>query len=198
MKIVGLTGGIGSGKSTVAAEFKKLGIPVYIADEESKIILNSDPGAIQEVKSLLGEESYKLLEDGSTVANRAWIGEQVFNNSQLLEELNAILHPKVRQHFEQWQASKDAIYCIYEAAILFETGGDSRCDFTILVTAPEQERIRRVMKRDQVSEATVKARMKNQWAESKRIKKADFLIVNEDLHKIPCYVNNVHVFMLKN
>ena len=198
MKIIGLTGGIGSGKSTVAAEFQKLGVPVYIADDESKIILNTDTEAIKRIQGLLGHESYSKSSDGTLQANRAWIGTQVFNNPDLLQQLNEILHPKVRQHFKEWVKAQSANYIIYEAAILYETGGDSRCDYTILVTAPEQDRISRVMKRDGVSEAAVRDRMKNQWAESKHIFKADFIIVNEDLHEIPDYVNNIHYFMLNH
>ncbi len=197
MKIVGLTGGIGSGKSTVASEFKKLGVPVYIADDESKKILSSDPSAIQEVKALLGEESYTDSGNGMLTANRSWIGAQVFNNSILLEQLNAILHPKVKAHFQQWLEVQTATYVIYEAAILFESGGDKNCDVTILVTAPVEERIARVMKRDKVSQVAVKERMSNQWPDLKRVKKADLLMVNRYFHKIPNIVSNIHLFMLK-
>jgi len=197
MNIVGLTGGIGSGKSTVAAHFKKLGVPVYIADEESKKILNTDPAAVKEVKQLLGEESYIRLPNGTLVANRSFIGSKVFKDPKLLEELNQILHPKVRDDFEDWVSQQNAVYVIYEAAILFETGGDQICDYTILVSAPEADRIERVMKRDRANREEVKQRLKNQWSESRRLEKADFIIVNKDLHKTPKFVFNIHEFMLK-
>jgi len=198
MKIVGLTGGIGSGKSTVARIFENLGAPIYIADIESKKILDSNPVAITEVKELLGEQSYQVSVEGSLKANRAYIASQVFQNKELLEQLNTILHPKVRAHFEEWKAMQSFHYVVYEAAILFESGGDAICDYVVLVTAPLKDRVARVMKRDQITEAEVRERLENQWSEQQRLEKSDFLIINDDLELIQEYVNYIHVFMLNN
>lgn len=196
MKIIGLTGGIGSGKSTIAVQFEKLGVPLFIADEESKKILNTHVEAVKEVKQLLGEDSYHISESGEQMANRAFIGSRVFTDTKLLKELNDILHPKVRERFEQWRSQQDAAYIIYEAAILFETGGDQMCDYTILVTAPKADRVTRVMKRDGVTEEEVLRRMKSQWTEIKRLEKSDFIIVNKDLQQISFFTNRIHEFML--
>jgi dephospho-CoA kinase len=198
MKIVGLTGGIGSGKSTVARAFEKLGVSIYIADLESKKILDSDPIAIAEVKALLGEESYQKLADGSIKANRPFIASKVFQNKELLEQLNTILHPKVRAHFEEWVKQQSFQYVIYEAAILLESGGEAICDYVVLVTAPLKDRIARVMKRDQITEVEVRERLQNQWSEKRRLEKSDFLIINDDLESLSGYVSNIHEFMLKN
>ncbi len=197
MRVIGLTGGIGSGKSTVAKAFENLGVPVYIADDASKSILNSHPKAMQQVIALLGEEAYTFNDQGEPVANRSFIATKVFTNKKLLQGLNRILHPLVRIDFEDWLNNHDFIYCIYEAAILFESGGDQRCDATIVVHAHEQERIRRVINRDEVTAIQVKERLKNQWNDLQRLEKADFVIINEDIQSIPVYVDNIHQFMLK-
>jgi dephospho-CoA kinase len=198
MKIVGLTGGIGSGKSTVVRAFEKLGVPTYVADLESKKILELDPIAIEEVTALLGEESHQTLVDGSIKANRAFIASKVFQNKELLEQLNNILHPKVRAHFKEWVAEQSSQYVIYEAAILLESGGDAICDYVVLVTAPLKDRIARVTKRDQITEVEVRDRLQNQWSEQQRLEKSDFLIINTDLEFLVGFVNRIHGFMLKN
>jgi dephospho-CoA kinase len=198
MKIVGLTGGIGSGKSTVVRAFEKLGVPTYVADLESKKILELDPIAIEEVTALLGEESHQTLVDGSIKANRAFIASKVFQNKELLEQLNNILHPKVRAHFKEWVAEQSSQYVIYEAAILLESGGDAICDYVVLVTAPLKDRIARVTKRDQITEVEVRDRLQNQWSEQQRLEKSDFLIINTDLEFLVGFVNRIHEFMLKN
>ncbi len=198
MKIVGLTGGIGSGKSTVARAFADIGIPVYIADDASKQILNSHPDAVERVIQLLGEEAYHHNADGSRVANRALIAQKVFTNKEQLTQLNNILHPLVHDHFKQWQAAQDAVYCIYEAAILFESGGYKNCDTTLLIYAPEDIRIKRVVIRDGVEESAVRQRLKNQWTDKQRLEKSDFVMINEDLQSIRLFVNNFHEFMLKS
>lgn len=198
MKIVGLTGGIGSGKSTVVRAFEKLGVPTYVADLESKKILELDPIAIEEVTALLGEESHQTLVDGSIKANRAFIASKVFQNKELLEQLNNILHPKVRAHFKEWVAEQSSQYVIYEAAILLESGGDAICDYVVLVTAPLKDRIARVTKRDQITEVEVRDRLQNQWSEQQRLEKSDFLIINTDLEFLVGFVNKLHEFMLKN
>ncbi len=198
MMVIGLTGGIGCGKSTVAREFQQLAVPVYIADDESKKILSEDPSAIREVKQLLGEESYQLTPDGLEVPDKTYIGQQVFENKNLLKSLNEILHPKVNIHFKKWLATQESAYVIYEAAILLESGGDKKCDFVLLVFATEEDRIGRVVQRDGVTEDQVRDRLKNQWTESQRLEKADFIIINDDLDLIPGFVKRMNSFLLKN
>lgn len=197
MKVIGLTGGIGSGKSTVARAFASLGVPVYIADDESKLILNQHPEAINKIKALLGEKAYSTNDEGITLANRKFIASQVFTNSDLLHGLNQILHPLVREHFQQWLIKQESMYVIYEAAILFESGGDQYCDATILVWASEQDRIGRVVKRDRASVNEVRQRLQNQWRDTQRLEKADYVIINSEMHKIDSFVINFNDFMLK-
>ncbi len=191
MIIVGLTGGIGSGKSTVAAFFKKLDVPVYIADEEAKKLMHT-PALITQVTALFGQKAYT---NGSL--NRPYIADIVFNDSKLLQQLNAIVHPAVSTHFEQWSQKQQAPYVIKEAAILFENLGYKQCDFTILVTAPAATRIKRVMSRDHISEQKVRARMEQQWEDEKKIPMADFVIDNINLKKSEKETRKIHVKILR-
>lgn len=197
MKIIGLTGGIGSGKTTVAKMFKKLGVPIYIADDRAKYILAHDKNAVRQVKELLGEQAYQLQEN-KQVPNRAYIAQQVFNNPEKLQQLNAIIHPKVRQDFEEFIENQQYPYIIYEAAILFESGGDTRCDQVILVTAPSELRINRVRSRDNVSEKQVVDRMNNQWSQLSKLNKSNLVIPNLELVKTNLYVQYMHDFLLNN
>ncbi|MGB7785769.1 MAG: dephospho-CoA kinase [Salinimicrobium sp.] len=192
MKVLGLTGGIGSGKTTVAGFFRELGVPVYIADEEAKILMNADPQVKAAIISLFGEEAYK--ED---LLNRKWIASQVFSNAEKLEKLNAIVHPAVAKHFEQWKMKQKVPYGVYEAAILFEKGGYKKCDYNLMITAPREQKIERLQKRDQSSLEEIEARMNNQWPDEKKAKLADFVIENIDLSKTRKEVRNIHEKMLK-
>lgn len=187
MNIIGLTGGIGSGKTTVAKEFVKLGIPVYIADEEAKMLMNSSEGLKKEIIDLLGEESYI-----NGVLNRPYIGQQIFNNKDLLAKMNALVHPAVGKHFSDWVAKQQAPYVIKEAAILFETGGYKACDFMITVVTPVELRINRVMQRDQLSREDVLAKINNQWSDDDKLFLSDFAVENVDIEKIPLQVCNIH------
>ena len=176
-KIIGLTGGIGSGKSTVANYIASKGIPVYIADEEAKKIMeNAD--VKQRIQNLF-EES--VLNADETL-NRKKIGELVFNNPSKLKELNAIVHPEVYDHFKNWvKKHKKFPFVIKEVAILFETGGNKQCDKVILITAPEELRIQRAMKRDNLTKKDILVRINNQLPESKKKELSDFIIENIDL-----------------
>lgn len=198
MKIIGLTGGIGSGKSTVASAFKKLGIPIFIADESSKTILNTHPDAISSIKELLGDQAYTINQNGTTIADRKYIASQVFNNQEQLQRINEILHPLVREDFKQWLSHQHSPFIIYEAAILFESGSDKYCDEVILVWAKKEERIARVVKRDGVSEDEVRQRLQNQWTDSQKLQKANYVIVNEDLQLIDRFARNFREIMLNN
>ena len=173
-KIIGLTGGIGSGKSTVAKYIASKGIPVYIADEEAKKIMTQE-FVIREIQQLFKENI--ILDSGQL--DRKKIASIVFQHPDLLKQLNAIVHPKVKQHFEAWLLkNKKAPFIIKEVAILFETKGNEACDKVILITAPEDVKIERVMKRDNVSREEVLKRMKNQLSDVEKAKKSDFIVTN--------------------
>ena len=177
-RIIGLTGGIGSGKSTIAGFYESLGVPVYIADDEAKKILYT-PEATKDMVIAFGES---ILTKG--VPDKAKIASVVFNDNEKLEMLNGIIHPKVRQHFIDWVTTKkDEPIVIKEAAILFESGSYKDCDKIILVTAPKETRISRVMKRDKVSREQVLERMAAQWDDDKKAALSDYIIVNEELEK---------------
>lgn len=193
MQVVGLTGGIGSGKTTVANMFSELGIPVYIADEESKRLLVTSKIIKRKLIALFGEETYK----GETL-NKPFIANKIFNNKELLKQMNAIVHPKVGQHFKRWLKKQQAPYVIKESAILFESGAFETCDMVITVTASELLRIARVIQRDSTSEEKVRSIIKNQWAEEEKIKRSNFVIVNEKLQETKQRVLEIHAEILKN
>lgn len=193
MKIVGLTGGIGSGKSTVAGMFQSLGVPVYIADLEAKKLTNSSKKIRKKIKALLGKGSYK-----GKIINSEFIANKVFKDESLLKELNAIIHPSVAKHFKKWVTQQEGPYCIKEAAILFETGSYRDCDFTILVKAPKELRIKRILERDRkITVEEIENRMKNQWSDSEKENLSDFVIDNIDLEKTQEKVEEIHLFLLK-
>lgn len=192
MIVVGLTGGIGSGKTTVAKAFKALGVPIYIADVEAKKLMNRSKIIKRKLIELLGEESYV---DGKL--NRPYIANIIFNDTSYLKKMNAIVHPKVASHFKRWTNKQDAPYVIKEVAILFENGGHKQCDYVITVTAPKALRIKRVLKRDTTSKEKIEAIMKNQWSDSKKVKLSDFVIVNKTLEKTKAQVLKVHEQILK-
>lgn len=176
MKIVGLTGGIGSGKSTVAQMFKELGIPVYHSDAEAKELMTTSPELKKAIVQLLGKEAYK-----NDALNRAFIAGKVFKNPKTLQALNAIVHPAVKTHFLQWVAQQSAPYVIQETALLFENSAQARYDVVLLVTAPATLRVQRVMARDHLTEQEVLDRMRHQMDEDKKKPLADFCIANTNL-----------------
>lgn len=193
MKVIGLTGGIGSGKTTVANFFKDLGVPVYIADEAGKRLLNSSAEVKAKVQEVFGEQAYK-----NDHPDRKYLADQVFNSKEKLNQLNKIIHPAVGRDFENWKKYQSANYVIYEAAILFETGGDKKCDAVIVVTAPYEERVKRLQKRDQSSIEEIEARKQHQWSDDKKLALADFEIKNIDLHATKERVKNLHEILLKH
>ena len=177
-KIIGLTGGIGSGKTTVAKYFASKGIPVYIADEAAKDIMN-DKIVVQEVQSIFSENV--ILDNG--LLDRNTIRELVFKDKSKLELLNKIIHPKVKSDFENWlKQHKKATFVIKEVAILFETNGQKYCDATILVTAPLETRIKRVLERDTTTRENILQIINNQLPEDEKIKLATYVIANENLN----------------
>ena len=191
---VGITGGIGSGKSMVCSLFEVLNTPVYYADVRAKALMTEDPVLVARIKSLLGEEAY--LADGTL--NRPYISALVFRDKEKLGALNAIVHPAVFEDCEQWQNSQQqAPYTLKEAALLFESGSNKGLHKVIVVTAPLELRIQRVMSRDNTSREAVLDRMKNQWPESEKIKVADFIINNDGVQLLIPQVWQLHRELLK-
>lgn len=175
-KIIGLTGGIGSGKSTIAKHIEQLGIPVYIADLEAKKILETVV-VIDKIIDAFGEN---ILENNKI--DRTKLSKLVFENPEKLKILNSIIHPEVALHFKNWVAENQNFpIVIKEAAILFESGSYKDCDKIILVTAPKEVRIQRVMKRDNLSREAIESRIANQWSEERKEKLSDFIIINQNL-----------------
>ena len=173
---IGLTGGIGSGKTTIVNYFKEMGVPVYIADDEARKLMQSK-FIIEEIKKTFGDSLFE-----NDILNRAKLAEIVFNDSSKLDQLNAIVHPAVKKDFKAWlETNKNYAYVIYEAAILFESGRYKDCDIVITVTAPEETRIERVIKRDKTNREQVLDRMKMQWKDEERISKSNFIILNDNL-----------------
>ncbi|NJW51456.1 dephospho-CoA kinase [Salinimicrobium oceani] len=193
MKTLGLTGGIGSGKTTVANFFKELGVPVFIADLEARKIMEEDVEVQEKIKRLLGDEAYS-----NGHPNRKFIASQVFPDKNKLERLNDIIHPAVAQYFERWKHEQDAEYVVYEAAILFEKGGYKKCDFNLLITAPLSEKIKRVQMRDRSSPEEIEARMNHQWTDERKAELADFVIENLDLTRTRAAVLKLHETLLKS
>ena len=177
MLTIGITGGIGSGKSTVCKVFRVLGIPVFQADMVARRLQNEDPQLKNSLIELFGPNIY--ADDG--LLNRKKLAEIIFNNRQYLEKVNNLIHPAVHQEFEHWKVKMAKFpYVLYEAAILFETGSSRNFDFTILVIADEKERIERVMKRDRATTEAILHRMHNQMNDAEKKRLADFILENNN------------------
>lgn len=175
-KVIGLTGGIGSGKTTIATHFKTAGVPVYIADDAAREIMKSKE-VLAEIKTVFGSA---VFDDAHL--DRKKLAGIVFSNPEKLKILNGIIHPAVKNHFNQWILNyKNAPFVVYEAAILFESGSYTNCDTIINVTAPLELRIERVIKRDKITRDAVLQRINMQWTDAQRIAKSDFTIENVSL-----------------
>jgi dephospho-CoA kinase len=192
MKTVGLTGGIGSGKTTVAQMFKDLGVPVYNSDDAGKRLMAQNNKVKTAIVKLLGAKAYTGQE-----LNTKYIAEKVFNDAELLQKLNKIVHPAVKNDFNSWVKDQNTPYVIQEAAILFENGSYTFFDDMILVQAPKKIRIARVKERDNVSEKDILERMQHQWSYSKKKKLADYVILNNKLSDTVLQVNKVHDQLIK-
>ena len=179
-KIIGLTGGIGSGKTTIARLFEAENIPVYIADVEAKKIM-CFPETLEQIKSHFGNNA--IIND---LVNTKYLSQIVFNNPNELDKLNSIIHPLVKVHFENWVKQKMSPFIIKESAILFESGSFKYCDKIITVVASEETRIARVMLRDQLSNQEVQQRIKNQWSDAKKISMSDYIIENDSFTIAKC------------
>ena len=176
MKVIGLTGGIGSGKSTVARVFETLGLPVFDADREALALYGSDASLRLEVASAFG--AALIAADGTV--DRQELAAIVFSDEAALQRLNTLVHPRVAHIFSQWKKQQQSDAVIREAAILFESGSNVDCDWVIVVTAPEQLRIERVMRRNGMSEEAVRQRMARQWKTEMVLARADAVVVNDD------------------
>ncbi len=185
-KIIGLTGGIGSGKTMVAQYIQSQGIPVYIADEEAKKVMNT-PEVVAAVAKTFGND---VIENGSV--NRQKVAQLVFNSPEKLKQLNEIIHPRVKQDFDNWvEKHHNFPFVVKEAAILFESGSYQFCDKIITVTAPLTVRLQRVMERDSVTRDQVLARMQNQWDDEKKVALSDFVIQNIRIEDTKSQVDNI-------
>lgn len=176
MRIVGLTGGIGSGKSTVARMFESLGVPVYYSDDEAKQLMNTSDHIKKSLIDVFGKRSF---ENGKL--NRPYIAGLVFDNKKKLKQLNAIVHPEVKRNFENWLMNQNTPYVIQENPLIFENNNQGDFDFVITVTAPEKIRVQRVMERDGLSEDQVLSRVKNQLEDQLKVKGSHFVITNDTL-----------------
>ncbi|MFN0292138.1 dephospho-CoA kinase [Pedobacter helvus] len=187
---IGITGGIGSGKTTICKVFETLGIPVFYADTVAKQIMTSDSILMQGIKDTFGTQSY--FENG--MLNNKHIANIVFSNETELNKLNALVHPAVFRAFEIWDAKlpKHLPYSLKEAALLFESGSYKMCDKNILVTSPHTLKIARVTQRDNVSEEQVLARMSKQFTDRQKLKMADYLIENNENKSIILQVLDLH------
>lgn len=190
---VGVTGGIGSGKTLVCQVFEKLGIPVYHADEEARRLMEEDQALMDRMVELFGEEAYL-----GRALNRRYLAEVVFGNRERLNGLNALVHPAVKKDYQQWLAEQKGVpYVVEEAAILFESGASRWMDLVVMVYAPEELRISRVMARDGVEEETVRKRMIHQMGEEEKRERADLVIVNDEKERLLPQVLEVHRQILK-
>lgn len=173
-KIIGLTGGIGSGKTSVAKYLESKGFPVYYSDDRSKYIVNEDVVLISNIKKLLGEEAY----DSNGLYDRKYVADKVFSSQELLNQLNQLIHPAVKIDFEHWIREQQSEFIFKETALLFELGLHKSCYKSLLVTAEDNLRIKRVMDRDGKTYRQVESVIQKQMPEKDKIKKADFVIYN--------------------
>jgi len=173
-KIIGLTGGIGSGKTTAAKFLEKLGFPVYYSDIRAKEIVNDDKTLKKNIIELLGSKAY----DAEGNYNRKWVAEQIFNNDEKRQPLTSSIHPAVKEDFEKWTAAQQKKIAFKETALLFELNLDKECYKSLLITADENIRIKRVMQRDGKTESEIKKIIEKQMPESEKQKRADFVVFN--------------------
>lgn len=186
---IGITGGIGSGKTTVCNIFASLGIPVYNADRRAKWLMTNEPELVRSIKELFGPEAY--YENGQL--NRQHLSDIIFAEPEKREQLNALVHPAVWRDGDRWnEENREAPYTLKEAALIFESGGDKLLHKIIVVTAPEDIRITRVVRRDGVERAAVKARIAAQMPESEKVERADFVIVNDGKRMLIPQVLEIH------
>ena len=190
---VGLTGGIGSGKTLVCSVLEKLGVAVYYADSEARRLMNSDPELVLQISGLFGNKAY----EGGNL-NREFLAQRVFKDKVLLTRLNELVHPAVRKDFSRWaNEQKPAFYVVEEAAILFESGSDRNMDLTVGVFSEKELRVQRVMQRDGIAREQVRMRMNSQMNEKEKMERADMVIYNDGKLMILPQIINMHNAILK-
>lgn len=192
---VGVTGGIGSGKTTACLVFKALGVPVYDSDSNAKRLMTSDPELIEGIKQLLGEDAYV---DGEL--NRGYVADMIFNNKRLLKEMNATVHPAVIRDFVRWSErlqEEGLPYIIQENAILFEGGFDKTLDVVVAVSAPVEERVQRTAERDSVEHHKVRERMDNQMSDREKRERAHYVIDNSEGVEMLPQILELHKVLLE-
>lgn len=188
---LGITGGIGSGKTSVCRVFKVLGIPVFSADFEAKNIMDNDESIKLRINSIAGKELYM-----SGTLDRAELASMIFNNKQLLEKVNLLIHPIVFENFVRWASEQNAPYVIMEAAILFENGACDIVDKIATVVAPAEQRIERIMRRNNLSREQILMRMKNQMDDDEKVKRSDYVILNSEKDMIIPAILRIHEELL--
>ncbi|MGE0090492.1 MAG: dephospho-CoA kinase [Bacteroidales bacterium] len=190
---VGVTGGIGSGKTLICSVFEKFGVPVFNADRVAKNIINNDREVVLKFKELFGDDIYT-----DNQINSKKLADIIFNNKEIIQQVNSIIHPKVREYFIEWSSQYQIKpYVIQEAAILFESNAYKQLDFTINVQASKETRLKRVMLRDNVSKEKVIERMSNQLSDEQRVKLANFTIDNENNTMILPQIIEIHNKLIK-
>ena len=184
---IGITGGIGTGKTAASNFFQKLGVPVYNADQEAKWLMNNEPSLIQSIKDLFGDKAY--INDS---LNRSFIAAHIFKDQEIKKKMEQLVHPAVGNHFQSWVSKQRVPYIIKEAALIYEIGDDKNLDHVIVVDAPLDERIERVKKRDNSNLEAIADRIKNQMAQDVKVRKADFILLNnEGLSELEKAVSNL-------
>ncbi|MBK7628268.1 MAG: dephospho-CoA kinase [Bacteroidales bacterium] len=189
---LGITGGIGSGKTSVCRVFNVLGIPFFSADPEAKLIMDSDTTIMKRINSIAGKDLY---EKGAL--DRMELAKLIFNDNSLLEKVNSLVHPVVFEHFRLWEAQQNSPYVIIEAAIMFESGADKLVDRIATIVAPIEERVDRVKHRNNLSREQVLERMRNQMDDESRIKLSDYVIYNSENDMIIPAILKIHEDILK-
>ena len=185
---VGITGGIGSGKTTVCKVFELLGIPVFYADLQARLLMSKDMQLMNDLKEAFGDSVYRA--DGSL--DRKFLASIVFNDAVQLEKLNSLVHPAVFRAFDTWSSQQSTAYVLKEAAILFESGSHRDCNYTIVVESPVEMRLRRVINRDNVTEEEVRRRMDKQMSEEEKRELADFVLKNDERRLLIPQVLKIH------
>ena len=188
---IGLTGGIGSGKTTVAQIFEVLGIPVYYADSEAKRLMNTDPELKEKITGVFGADVYTGGE-----LNRAYLGKLVFADPEKLAQLNALVHPATIRDANSWMKKQTKAYAIKEAALIFESGLEKYFDFVIGVSAPQSLRLERVQQRDNSSTEEVLQRIENQMDEKEKTSRCDFIVVNDGIQAVLPQVIAIHEVLM--
>ena len=191
MTRIGITGGIGSGKTTVAHIFEVMGVPVYFADDRAKLLMKTN--LAPKIKSLFGHQSF----DEAGELNRAFIAQRAFTDTSLLQKLNSVVHPAVHEDYLKWCDSLTAPYSLKEAALLIESGSYKQLDQLIVVTAPLELRIKRVQIRDGSTEEMVRQRIANQLSDEERLQHADFVIFNDESTSLITQTIDIHHKILK-